>query len=78
MTNTRCELLPWILFLAAGAAFLGYTIPILELKLMYLLSAVTLLAHAHYGSCVVSNIWFQNINAILDFLKEIIKVVNFF
>ncbi|XP_014209047.1 ethanolaminephosphotransferase 1 isoform X2 [Copidosoma floridanum] len=53
MSNTRCEILPWILFPVAGTAVLSFLIPRLEFKLMYLLAAIALTSHVHYGSCVV-------------------------
>ena len=56
MSNTRCEIFPWILLSVAGTAILAYLLPNLDLHLMYLLAAVALAAHVHYGACVVSNI----------------------
>lgn len=54
MSNTRCEILPWILVPVAGTALFAYIVPTLELQLMYLLAVIALAAHAHYGTCVVS------------------------
>ncbi|XP_014230507.1 ethanolaminephosphotransferase 1-like [Trichogramma pretiosum] len=53
MSNTRCEIVPWILFPAAGAAIMAWAVPNLDLILMYLLAAVALVSHVHYGTCVV-------------------------
>ncbi|XP_058801369.1 ethanolaminephosphotransferase 1-like [Phymastichus coffea] len=53
MSNTRCEIFSWILFPAAGTALLVFIFPSLDLKLMYLLAIGALLAHIHYGTCVV-------------------------
>ncbi|KAJ8669853.1 hypothetical protein QAD02_001112 [Eretmocerus hayati] len=53
MSNTRCEVLPWILFPVVAAALLAFLVPAIDLLLMYLLGAFTLLAHIHYGTCVV-------------------------
>jgi hypothetical protein len=54
MSNTRCEILPWILLPVFSTACVVYILPSLELQLMYLLAAIALATHIHYGSCVVS------------------------
>jgi len=54
MSNTRCEILPWILLPVAVAAIFSFILPSVDLECMYLVSAVALVAHIHYGACVVS------------------------
>lgn len=54
MSNTRCEILPWILLPVAVAAIFSFMLPSIDLESMYLVSVVALLAHVHYGACVVS------------------------
>lgn len=54
MSNTRCEVLPWILLPVAVAAIFSFILPSVDLESMYLVSVVALLAHIHYGACVVS------------------------
>lgn len=53
MSNTRCEVLPWILFPLAIAYVVSFISPNLDLQSMYLVSAVAFVAHIHYGTCVV-------------------------
>ncbi|XP_057341080.1 ethanolaminephosphotransferase 1-like isoform X1 [Microplitis mediator] len=53
MSNTRCEILPWILLPLASAAVFSYLIPSYDLEIMYLTAIAALAAHVHYGSCVV-------------------------
>ncbi|XP_011500096.1 PREDICTED: ethanolaminephosphotransferase 1-like isoform X2 [Ceratosolen solmsi marchali] len=53
MSNTRCEILPWILLPVFCTACLAYLLPSLDLQLLYLLAAIALATHVHYGSCVV-------------------------
>ncbi|XP_024869394.1 ethanolaminephosphotransferase 1-like [Temnothorax curvispinosus] len=53
MSNTRCEVLPWILLPIAVAAVFSFILPSVDLEFMYLVSIVALLAHIHYGTCVV-------------------------
>ncbi|XP_012273666.1 ethanolaminephosphotransferase 1 [Orussus abietinus] len=53
MSNTRCEILPWILLLVAGAAVFSVILPSYNVKTMYFVSALALAAHVHYGTCVV-------------------------
>jgi len=55
MSNTRCEILPWILLPVAVAAIFSFILPDVDLECMYLVSAVALVAHIHYGACVVSD-----------------------
>lgn len=54
MSNTRCEILPWILLPIAVAAVFSFILPSIDLEIMYFVSVVALLAHIHYGTCVVS------------------------
>lgn len=57
MSNTRCELLSWLLAPVAAVVALALLLPShiqLELPLLYILTAFTLLAHIHYGVCLVS------------------------
>lgn len=54
MSNTRCEILPWILLPIAVAAVFSFILPSIDLEIMYLVSIVALMAHIHYGTCVVS------------------------
>lgn len=53
MSNTRCEILPLILLPVAIAAIISFILPSIDLESMYLVSIVALLAHIHYGACVV-------------------------
>jgi len=55
MSNTRCEILPWLLLPIAIAAIFSFILPSVDLEIMYLVSIVALLAHIHYGTCVVSS-----------------------
>lgn len=66
MSNTRCELLSWLLAPVAAVVALALLLPShiqLELPLLYILTAFTFLAHVHYGVCLVRqmcrhlNIW---------------------
>jgi len=54
MSNTRCEILPWLLLPIAVAAVFSFILPSIDLEIMYLVSVVALVAHIHYGTCVVS------------------------
>lgn len=53
MSNTRCEILPWILLPVTIATILSFVLPEMDLKSMYFVSILSLLAHIHYGTCVV-------------------------
>ncbi|XP_015520663.1 ethanolaminephosphotransferase 1 isoform X1 [Neodiprion pinetum] len=53
MSNTRCEIFPWILIPVAGAVACSFMVPSIELEIMYLVSIFALVAHIHYGTCVV-------------------------
>ncbi|XP_014613759.1 ethanolaminephosphotransferase 1-like [Polistes fuscatus] len=53
MSNTRCEILPWILLPVTVAAILSFVLPEMNLKSMYFVAIFSLLAHIHYGTCVV-------------------------
>lgn len=53
MSNTRCEIFPWILVPVAGAVAFSFMVPSLEIQTMYLVSILALVAHIHYGACVV-------------------------
>ncbi|XP_063983253.1 ethanolaminephosphotransferase 1-like isoform X2 [Diachasmimorpha longicaudata] len=53
MSNTRCELVPWILLPVGGAAVFSYVMPQYDLVTMYVVAVASLLAHVHYGTCVV-------------------------
>ncbi|XP_015117334.1 ethanolaminephosphotransferase 1 [Diachasma alloeum] len=53
MSNTRCELVPWILLPVGGAAVFSYVMPQHALATMYVVALASLLAHVHYGTCVV-------------------------
>ncbi|XP_012257920.1 ethanolaminephosphotransferase 1-like [Athalia rosae] len=53
MSNTRCEVLPLILVPVAGAVAFSFMVPSLEIETMYLVAILSLLAHIHYGACVV-------------------------
>ena len=57
MSNTRCEILPWILLPVAAAAVLSFILPNIDLESMYFISAISLAAHIHYGTCVVSKVF---------------------
>lgn len=53
MSNTRCEILPWILLPVAGAAILSQVLPKYDRQSMYVLATIALGAHVHYGTCIV-------------------------
>ncbi|XP_066592681.1 ethanolaminephosphotransferase 1-like [Prorops nasuta] len=53
MSNTRCEVLPWILFPVIVATILSFIMPSLDLFVMYAVSILALVSHIHYGTCVV-------------------------
>ncbi|XP_033174561.1 ethanolaminephosphotransferase 1 [Bombus impatiens] len=53
MSNTRCELLSWILLPVAVAALFSFILPSIDLVFTYILAIIALLAHIHYGTCVV-------------------------
>jgi len=56
MSNTRCELLSWLLIPVTIAVTLSLALPVelgLELPVLYSLTIFTVLAHIHYGVCVV-------------------------
>lgn len=57
MSNTRCEVFSWLLVPVAGVVIAALFLPVswnLELPLLYALTALTFLAHVHYGVCLVS------------------------
>ena len=57
MSNTRCEIFNWLLIpvgVVVAAALLLPSSLHLELNLLYCLTALTFLAHVHYGVCLVS------------------------
>lgn len=53
MSNTRCELLSWILLPIAVVAVFSFILPNIDLVFTYILAIIALLAHIHYGTCVV-------------------------
>lgn len=53
MSSTRCEILPWILLPITLAILLSSILPSIDLGVMYLVSAMALAAHIHFGTCVV-------------------------
>ncbi|XP_076180132.1 ethanolaminephosphotransferase 1 isoform X2 [Ptiloglossa arizonensis] len=53
MSNTRCELLPWILLSVGVAAAFSFILPSIDLPIIYIVTIVTLVAHIRFGSCVV-------------------------
>lgn len=53
MSNTRCEILPWILLPVTGAALLSNIAPNYDREIMYLLAIIAVGAHVHYGACIV-------------------------
>ncbi|XP_076055539.1 ethanolaminephosphotransferase 1-like [Oratosquilla oratoria] len=53
MSNTRCELVNWLLIpLSIGVAIIAAA-PSLEIIILIILSVIACLAHIHYGVCVV-------------------------
>lgn len=63
MSNTRCEILPRILIPVTCAVAISFMVPTLEVPILYLVAILALLAHVHYGACVVSfsqNIYSSN------------------
>ena len=72
MSNTRCELLSWLLIPVTIAVTLSLALPVelgLELPVLYSLTIFTVLAHIHYGVCVVSIMFlnFESLNLNLFF-----------
>ena len=57
MSNTRCETFPWILYPVAAATLISFILPSLDRESMYIVSAISLAAHLHYGTCVVSKLF---------------------
>jgi len=56
MSNTRCELFSWLLIPVLGVVLSSLALPVnleLELPLLYTLTIFTVLAHIHYGVCLV-------------------------
>jgi len=56
MSNTRCELFSWLLIPIAVVVTSSLTLPVrlgLELPLLYVLTIFAVLAHIHYGVCLV-------------------------
>ncbi|XP_076236084.1 ethanolaminephosphotransferase 1 [Calliopsis andreniformis] len=53
MSNTRCDLLLWILLPIGIAAIFSFVLPSIDLVFTYIVAIVALLAHIHYGTCVV-------------------------
>ena len=57
MSNTRCELFSWLLIPVTIFVTAALALPVelnMELTLLYALTAFTVLAHIHYGVCLVS------------------------
>ena len=57
MSSTRCELFSWLLIPVAVSVASALVLPVgpmLELYILYILTAFTVLAHLHYGVCLVS------------------------
>lgn len=57
MSNTRCDAFNWLLVAQAVNIVLSsffVNMPNAELGLLYILCAIALLAHIHYGACVVN------------------------
>lgn len=57
MSNTRCEILPWILLPVSAAALLSQIAPNYDRETMYLLAIIAVGAHVHYGACIVSKLF---------------------
>lgn len=56
MSSTRCELFSWLLIPVAVSVASALVLPVgpmLELYILYILTAFTVLAHLHYGVCLV-------------------------
>lgn len=69
MSNTRCEVLPWILLPLGIATIFSFILPNIDLESMYLVSIVALISHIHYGACVVSSVNYYMTITILLFIK---------
>ena len=54
MSNQRCDAVNWLLWPLAGAATVSLILPQYEVTAFYAVTALTVLAHIHYGGCVVS------------------------
>lgn len=76
MSNTRCEVLPWILLPVAVAAAFSFMLPSIDLESMYLVSIVALLAHIHYGACVVSLMKY-NYALVIIIYKILVYISNY-
>ncbi|XP_041969870.1 ethanolaminephosphotransferase 1-like isoform X2 [Aricia agestis] len=53
MSNQRCEAVNWLLWPLTAAASVSLAFPHYELVAFYGLTALTVAAHIHYGTCVV-------------------------
>lgn len=71
MSNTRCEIFNWLLVPSAITVFLSLVTknPELEIGLTYALCVLSTLAHIHYGTCLVSHLFFIALMCCLIFLS---------
>lgn len=53
MSNTRCDASNWLLLPLAISAILSTTTKGYDAVILYILTAIVLVAHVHYGACVV-------------------------
>ncbi|XP_037297267.1 ethanolaminephosphotransferase 1 [Manduca sexta] len=53
MSNQRCEAVCWLSWPLAGAALMSLALPHYEPTVFYAITTLCVLAHVHYGSCVV-------------------------
>ncbi|CAH0403071.1 unnamed protein product [Chilo suppressalis] len=53
MSNQRCEAVSWLLWPLTFAASLSLLFPQYEVAAFYFVTVLSVLAHLHYGSCVV-------------------------
>lgn len=65
MSNTRCEIMPWIVVALEGVIIFTFIVPKSAMALLYILTVVTLAWHIHYGTCVVRNL--EQISYYIDF-----------
>ncbi|XP_053618168.1 ethanolaminephosphotransferase 1-like [Plodia interpunctella] len=53
MSDQRCELFNWLLWPLSAAALVSLSFPLLEPTCFYAIMTLSVLAHIHYGACVV-------------------------
>lgn len=65
MSGQRCEAVCWLFWPVLGGVSLSFYQPHLEAACLYALLVLSILAHVHYGVCVVSCVCKLEIKLIL-------------